>query len=393
MGKSSGLGLARTLTEFRKAAGAGGVDIPCDDNMQGSFVERLAEAHARQERDKYQLPDHAFSLRLIDLYFERFHPCYPFLHEPMVRRDFAAEEWRTNISFRALLFAIFAISSRFVDDDPRVLHDWGFAGFLDERPTRHACGYAFSLAATKLLSSPTSAASLCDLQAATLCVVYLMGTASPLTAWSMLGYVIRRAYDVGAHRRANRVWTSSAVIDEVRKRVWWALYCLDRSLSAGLGRPLLVQDEDVDVDYPFEITDAELDALDQRQLPFPRQYQPPSVASGSNPSPALLAMTAFISNIQLHQILGRALKTIYALNKDQLIHADRLPMWEQRTVAELDSSLNAWLDKLPPHLRWCPEENDPNYIVQSGLVLSTYYGLQVSLVHLACPPSWLPCCG
>jgi hypothetical protein len=385
MGKSSGLSLARTLTEFRKAAGEYSNEKDCA-NEQGSYVQRLGEVLAQQERDRYQLPDRAFTSRLFELYFERFSPCYPFLHEPMVRRDFVAEEWRTNASFRALIFAMLAIASRFVDDDPRVLHDWGFVCPLEERPTRQASGYAFFLAATKLLSFPTAVASLADLQATTLCVCYLLGTASPLAAWPTLGYAIRRAYDVGLHRRANPYWTHSVLIDEVRKRVWWALYCLDRSLSAGLGRPLLIQDEDVDVEYPLDIADAELDALDKRKLPFPRQYRPPPVASGSSPSTAQSAVTAFVSNIQLHQIIGRALKTIYALNKEQLIDADRLPMWEQRTVAELDSSMNAWLDKLPSHLRWCPEENEPTHIVQSGVVLSTYYSLQVKLYP---PPSFL----
>jgi hypothetical protein len=35
---------------------------------------------------------------------------------------------------------------------------------------------------------------------------------------------------------------------EVRIRIWWTIYNLDRSLAAGLGRPLGIADSDIDAD-------------------------------------------------------------------------------------------------------------------------------------------------
>jgi hypothetical protein len=36
------------------------------------------------------------------------------------------------------------------------------------------------------------------------------------------------------------------IILECRKRVFWVAYVMDRYLSAVLGRPMLIQDEDID---------------------------------------------------------------------------------------------------------------------------------------------------
>lgn len=36
--------------------------------------------------------------------------------------------------------------------------------------------------------------------------------------------------------------------NELRKRIWWTIYNLDRSLAVGLGRPLGIADSEVDAD-------------------------------------------------------------------------------------------------------------------------------------------------
>lgn len=48
-------------------------------------------------------------------------------------------------------------------------------------------------------------------------------------------------------------------------------------------------------------------------------------------------------------------------------------------IAELDSSLFAWLDSVPEHLRWDPQRADDVLFEQSCVLYSYYYFAQASL--------------
>lgn len=49
-------------------------------------------------------------------------------------------------------------------------------------------------------------------------------------------------------------------------------------------------------------------------------------------------------------------------------------------IAELDSSLFAWLDSVPEHLRWDPQRADDVFFEQSCVLYSYYYFAQVRRV-------------
>jgi hypothetical protein len=57
---------------------------------------------------------------------------------------------------------------------------------------------------------------------------------------------------------------------------------------------------------------------------------------------------------------------------------DNSPKAQERLIAELDSSLFAWLDSVPPHLRWDSQREDPVFFEQSCVLYSYYYFTQVS---------------
>lgn len=51
------------------------------------------------------------------------------------------------------------------------------------------------------------------------------------------------------------------------------VYSLDRTLSAALGRPLGIRDEDIDADLPLEIDSATLERLAQGHSPVSAQLR------------------------------------------------------------------------------------------------------------------------
>jgi hypothetical protein len=74
-------------------------------------------------------------------------------------------------------------------------------------------------------------------------VMYLNGTENYPTAWLIVGVAVRKAQDVGAHRK--NVYHSKPTIDgEIWKRTVWCLIVLDRLSSAASGRGCAVGEEE-----------------------------------------------------------------------------------------------------------------------------------------------------
>ena len=73
--------------------------------------------------------------------------------------------------------------------------------------------------------------------------MYLKGTSAFPTAWSVMCLALRKAMDLGAHRR--KVYRDEPNSDdELWKRSFWSLVVLDRILSANLGRPCGIAEEE-----------------------------------------------------------------------------------------------------------------------------------------------------
>ncbi|KAK3315388.1 fungal-specific transcription factor domain-containing protein [Apodospora peruviana] len=71
-------------------------------------------------------------------------------------------------------------------------------------------------------------------------------------AWSWLGNAVRVAQDIGLHSDFG-AWPY--IEGEMRRRTWWTIYMLDRSLALELGRPALIDDADCDVQLPAAVDD------------------------------------------------------------------------------------------------------------------------------------------
>jgi hypothetical protein len=188
----------------------------------------------------------------------------------------------------------------------------------------------------------------------------------------MIGIGVRLAQDIGAHRRKAHEGEMT-VEDELRKRAFWVLLCIDRLISTTFGRPCAVQDEDFDLDLPIECDD------EYWEHPDPSQCfkQPPGKPS---------TVAYFIAYLKLSQVLAMTLRTIYSINKSKILLGFVGKEWETHIVTELDSALNNWVDSVPEHLRWDPNREHEVFFNQSASLFASYYHLQI-LVHRPFIPS------
>jgi len=102
-------------------------------------------------------------------------------------------------------------------------------------------------------------------------------------------------------------------------------------VSIALGRPLGVDDLDIDVGYPAEVDD---DVL-QRMAKDSRDLTPDAEAHGST-------MSGFVALTKLCKISGRVAHLLYRPSNKSVVD----PHWahsQQTTINKLDKSLRDWL--------------------------------------------------
>lgn len=143
----------------------------------------------------------------------------------------------------------------------------------------------------------------------------------------------RMCLDLKLHKRYSFHNTDATPDDnELRKRVYWACYCLDKTQSLVTGRPFLLASKGIDIDFPMVLRSDD-----------PSEYE---------------INTCFVEHIKLMQICERVLQLEIPNRQNNLM---RSPENEQ-TVLELDGQLLYWLRCLPQQLQWTPLDTDGDVI-------------------------------
>ncbi|KAK4502316.1 hypothetical protein PRZ48_005741 [Zasmidium cellare] len=140
----------------------------------------------------------------------------------------------------------------------------------------------------------------------------------------------------------NPLQSMSALEEQRRRRVFWESYVLDRHTSMILGRPFAIADEDIEVQLPAELSDAELSVRHPGTLDMHQQ------TSGHTPSP----MAVFICFVKLRQITSRIHTTFFSKAKKSItVPSTTKQLWELGNLYEkfqgLLDELNDWRQTVP----------------------------------------------
>ncbi|KAK4159460.1 putative transcription factor [Cladorrhinum sp. PSN259] len=111
-------------------------------------------------------------------------------------------------------------------------------------------------------------------------------------AWCCLGNAVRVAQDLGLY---TDVGPWQFLEGEMRRRTWWAIYIMDRTLAVELGRPMLIDDLDCDVSLPAGVDDCFI------------SDQGPRVPAGAQP--LTHSLLAVIHVVRSYTALGKALSS------------------------------------------------------------------------------------
>ncbi|CAJ0768782.1 6939_t:CDS:2 [Entrophospora sp. SA101] len=175
---------------------------------------------------------------LVDLYFNHVHPYLPIIHKANFLRRLHD---KTNPISPLLLYAVFAMGSRFSDDvrvrlDPMKPETAGFSYF------------------NQLLDDFLDAPRLSTIQAQLLMMKFQENTQKPgffFRSWLSFGSIIRMAEELGLNKNYDE-WNLRLSAEDaiVRKRVWQACFLFDQFMSGAQGRSAIVSLSNADIELP-----------------------------------------------------------------------------------------------------------------------------------------------
>lgn len=164
---------------------------------------------------------------------------------------------------------------------------------------------------------------------------YLLATSNTDRCWITLGIAIRLAQALGLHMDfagGTRAWSYPLPVSqriEIRRRVWYSLYVMDRLIALQVGRPPALSDSGFSVSLPSNFDDVDHDWEADRA--FPEASEP---SSGSY----------FLHAIELSRIIGQVVQELNEPPKAAEVRLLR--------INGLDRELSQWKQSLPYYLRF-----------------------------------------
>ncbi|GFF43010.1 transcriptional activator protein acu-15 [Aspergillus udagawae] len=388
---------------------------PSVSGPSASLSQWQYDAEIARELGKAPPLDMARELMMV--YFKVWHPLFPFLHGPSFLRAMellysdshgAEGHPRANIPstspdhrnacWTTIFQCVFNLASHLRPDLA-----------LPPESRIKSPGSMHSL-----LAILTRRQDLPSLQALLAAQLYLVAKMSLRTASTVGGCILRSMLHAGLHRCPFRYKELSTHDRQLRKRIFWCAYAIDRYLSQALGLPLGIQDSDLDVcapgahevhspglhkardtsegstprvvaDSPGEGTLASSTAA-QIKLTNP-QHPPQRRRSSSIVDPGEHEQhqreIAFMSYVESGKLTGRALELFH---KSILVRSVR-----RSSVLILVTDVHKWWNSLPPDLQSNPspqsKNNEPFHFGPFFTVLYHHLILLINRPSLSLPPS------
>ncbi|KAL4888913.1 fungal-specific transcription factor domain-containing protein [Aspergillus ambiguus] len=306
-----------------------------------SVVSELAEL----------LPDYNAAALLVDTYFDRVHWFMLIFHQDEFRR-----RWPTlyassgslprspidNNAFMSTFLMVIGIGLQYIGDHRRRrLLDMG----IKPEPLKQRI---LSSIKTKLLDI----VSLGSLEAVQTCILlgtYYLYHGTPRLASPVCGCGLRVAQALNLHRRMKSQLFNSAgpsghfrIMNEARKRSWWAIYEIETFSSMTYGYPHSIKDSDYDVE-PLDPS-----AKEERSHP-PTSFDEPLRCDVT-----LLSYKYYMSKLSV--LTKEALSELYGIGgpaeETKVLHSSTNLQGIIPKVTGLDTRLLNWHSELPTKLEW-----------------------------------------
>ncbi|KAK4225515.1 putative transcriptional regulatory protein [Podospora fimiseda] len=219
-------------------------------------------------------------------------------------------------------------------------------------------GTKYYTAARMILQDVAECRDIYSLQGLLYMILFLQATSNISGCYAFLGIALRSSLRMGLHRHLQHS-RMTPIEAETRRRVFHVVRQLDIYISAILGFPVLLQDDDIDQPEPTEVDD-EYITKDAILTP------PPATPS---------FFQAFNAHNRLMCILSKVVKYIYPIKGvEECVNqgASTLTyMISYSRIKEIERELQEWLEQLPPH--WRPGPDGPIEVIRVRTLLRFAY--------------------
>jgi hypothetical protein len=314
---------------------------------------------------------------LVASYFKHRHPLNPYIHEGTFRQRYARlwlskdvggeEAAPNNLAWLAVVNMVFAFGSEHVQVRPP--YNGSPAGSASAKPDRAR----FFKRAKVLAFSSILQARIELVQALLLMSHYLHGSLELNHCWTVIGLAIRTAQELGLYL-APANFTEDIIEQEIRKRVWWGCFVIDRLVSIKVGRPPTIHDMPaIRVGLPLAVDDEFLD----------------EASNYTQPSHVPSKIEFFNHIVTQCRLLAKVLDTLYdntpsssgsmggssssssASRETRVRIKVDLPELLAMSI-QLDGELVVWQSLLPPHLRADSDVPEWHFERQRSVLLMRY---------------------
>ena len=172
--------------------------------------------------DVFALPERPVAELLSELFFRHVYVFYPFVDEKCFREQLSktyeeknsdAFRDRRHVPWLSLMNLVFAFGCDYVDLPLLKIHSLAriFAG----RANDLIISVCFEIGTIQVL------------QSLLLLSIHLLSTMQLNKCWASVGCLLRTGQGLGLHLNPDD-WNIPPLEKEMRKRLWWGIYCLDR---------------------------------------------------------------------------------------------------------------------------------------------------------------------
>ncbi|PLW38398.1 hypothetical protein PCANC_13675 [Puccinia coronata f. sp. avenae] len=152
------------------------------------------------------------------------------------------------------------------------------------------------------------------IQALLFLAMYSFRSPKGLSTWHLTGLAMRTALELGLHRKTPKALQLSPFHEENKKRIWWSVYALERTMAFQLGRPIAIQDDEIDNELPLDIdchiTDDE--EIVARRVAIDKKLSETGTTLESNPYMVpTSSMAPSLHHIRLRRILTKIKGKVY----------------------------------------------------------------------------------
>ncbi|KAK8022344.1 C6 transcription factor [Apiospora rasikravindrae] len=352
IGSSSGLNLALNLGEMvqatvwnkaipsrgddssprsykrRKSSAAGtsfscGGDIKCGSpTTQGSPTKAITmdEVIANSAGP----PSDELGSSILSAYFSQIHPRYPFLDPAEVwvlhnERTALAATPVPNLT-KQQRFGIF-----------KLYMVYAIGAMLLQLTEKHTSSppESYYMSALQHIFAARESRTTQNIEAMALLVLYHLRSPSSFGIWYMIGLAMRTSIDLGLHMRRNEDKLDSREEIQMRRRLFWSVYALERTIAISMGRPFSIPDRQIDVELPEDNREEKKLNTEAGNSSDHRPLSSDSHGSGMSPKTAVFdggAMSSYPSSwktsltpaiflFKLRRIESRIQHSIYRTDK------------------------------------------------------------------------------